>query len=338
MRELDSFKQDEKEKRINLAVEGRKIKNTLYYNFSGQNLQEIFRYFPRDLKAEKVVLLPDLCPGKAPLPTGCAVEVNRDKQPNWRKFAISDIGCGIRVEKSKLNWLEFEENLKLWDEVMKKIKENKGKLGDLGSGNHFLDAAVDNEERIYFVIHTGSRSESSRVDKLTDKPRAFDKVYSETVLWAKNNREAIADILEKIYGKLELILDKSHNSYEIKEKQIVIRKGAVKLEPNELTIIPSTMNGDMVLVRGKNAISEVLSSMAHGTGRIKSRGESKKDAYQYNFKNLREQIYIPEEISDDSILTENPSCYRQLDSCLALIKNLVKEEKRLIPVAYIGQI
>jgi hypothetical protein len=327
------------DKYLEKPIEAREIRGTRYYNFSGRQLEEILNWFPHDFHAEKIVLLPDLCPGKSPLPTGCAAEVDPQKQPNWRKFAISDVGCGIRLLKTELKWDDFESNLALWDKALLSIKENKGKLGDLGSGNHFLDAAADRDENIYFVIHTGSRDESEKASELVDKPSEFDKAYTEITNWARSNREAVSGVLEKIYGKLSLILDKPHNSYEITGNgTVIIRKGAVKLRPGELTVIPSTMDDDMVLAKGTGKISEVLDSMSHGTGRVKSRSESKEDARSYDFAGLRKRIYIPQQIPNSSILTENPSCYRKLDDCLALIKGLVEEEKRLSPVAYIGQI
>ena len=39
----------------------------------------------------------------------------------------------------------------------------------------------------------------------------------------------------------------------------------------------------------------------------------------------------------DNIKTEAPFCYRDLDSCLALIDNLINIEKRFSVFAYIGQ-
>ena len=51
------------------------------------------------LKAEEIIFFPDACPGKSPLPTGTVVKT---KQDDWRKFAVSDCGCGMLLAKSKL--------------------------------------------------------------------------------------------------------------------------------------------------------------------------------------------------------------------------------------------
>lgn len=323
------------------AIDPEVIRGTTYYNFSGRPLQEILHWFPSSLKAEKIVLLPDLCPGRSPLPTGCCVEINQGIQPDWRSFAVSDVGCGMQVLKSVLNWEDFEGNLVLWDDLLVHLKKNKGNLGDLGSGNHFLDAAVDLDDprgRVYFIIHTGSRDESAKATNLIDKPRQFDSTYSSITSWARNNRDTIADILQRVYGKIELVLDKTHNFYKQECRKAIVYKGAVELKPGEMTIIPSSMEGDMVMVTGTAQISKVNNAMSHGTGRLKSRGESKEDADEYDLTALRKRGYIPTAISDASIRTENPSCYRSLDNCLQLLENLVEVQKRLTPIAYIGQL
>src|SRR5256885_12352742 len=95
------------------------------------------RGIPHDLTAEKVVFLPDACPGKSPLPTGTAV---RTHQRDWRRFAVSDCGCGMRLVKSGVGAGDVTQDR--WDELADRLRSNKGSLGDLGGGNHFLDALL----------------------------------------------------------------------------------------------------------------------------------------------------------------------------------------------------
>jgi hypothetical protein len=42
-------------------------------------------------------------------------------------------------------------------------------------------------------------------------------------------------------------------------------------------------------------------------------------------------------IANDNIKTDAPFCYRDLDSCLALIDGLITIEKRFRVFAYLGQ-
>ncbi len=303
-------------------------------NYSAEPLSRLYSWLPVDLRADKVVFFPDACPGKSALPTGTVVFT---RQENWRKFAVSDCGCGMQLLKSQVKRECFKtEN---WDNIYSDLKNNKGKLGDLGSGNHFLDAleAYD-DDYLYFLIHTGSREESKIVDHLIDKPYSFDNKYISVCDWAKDNRSAVADLVGKYFGDLELIVDRDHNNFELKGDGVIIRKGAVRVMPGELTVIPSHLDGDVVLVRATENVADVLYSLNHGTGRIMSRSDAKQLAGDFDYERLRQKIYIPEIIRNASIKTEAPFCYRNLDECLEMVKNLIVIEKRFTPFAYLGQI
>jgi RNA-splicing ligase RtcB len=303
-------------------------------NFSAEPTNKLYGWLPRDLQAEKVIFFPDACPGKSPLPTGTVVFT---KQPDWRKFAVSDCGCGMLLAKSEIKRTDFKKGN--WDKIYHDLKANKGKLGDLGSGNHFLDAleAFD-DDYIYFLIHTGSRNESKIVDHLIDKPTEFDKVFLDVCNWAEDNRQTISDIVSKYFGKLEKIVDRNHNNFELTDNGVIIRKGAIRINPNELAVLPSNLDGDVVLVKSTSKVLDTFNSLNHGTGRVMSRSEAKLHSDNYDYHGLRERIYIPEMIKDVSIKTEAPFCYRDLDACLTLIDDLILIEKRFSPFAYLGQI
>ena len=96
----------------------------------------------------------------------------------------------------------------------------------LGSGNHFLDAIVSYEDnKVFFLIHTGSRSESNLVDHLIDKPREFDRTFESVCQWASDNRKAVLAIVEKHFGRANIQIDKNHNHFEIIDDYVIIRKG-----------------------------------------------------------------------------------------------------------------
>ena len=133
-------------------------------NLSSEPIGKLHSWIPHGLEADRIVFLPDACPGKSPLPTGTAVLT---RQPDWRRFAVSDCGCGMRLLSSSVPPRDLDRGA--WDELAKRLRANKGGLGDLGGGNHFLDAlAPYHEGPLHFLIHTGSRSESGHVDALID--------------------------------------------------------------------------------------------------------------------------------------------------------------------------
>ena len=93
------------------------------------------------------------------------------------------------------------------------------------------------------------------------------------------------------------------------------------------------MIGDVVTIRGKEKVKSVYNSMCHGTGRTMSRSAAKVQSSSYDYDTLRNKIYIPEVIKNESIKTDAPYCYRDLDDCLLLIDDLVEVENRFKPIA-----
>lgn len=304
-------------------------------NLSAEPIGKLHSWLPRELKAEKIVFLPDACPGKSPLPTGTAVLT---RQPDWRRFAVSDCGCGMRLLRSTIPASKLDQQR--WDELANRLRANKGGLGDLGGGNHFLDALAPYEgDDLHFLIHTGSRNESGHVDELIDQPAEFDQEFDRVVAWAASNRAAIHSAIEAVFGPLDQILDLPHNTFEpLAEGGAIIRKGSVYLQPNDLSVIPSHMSGDVVLVRATDRVSEILHSLSHGTGRKMSRGDCKPLADNFDFAALRRSVLLPTGLSDASLRTEGPYAYRDLDECLAFIDGYVEVVMRFSVIGYMGHL
>ena len=303
-------------------------------NLSAEPEGVLRSWLPHTLRAKRVVFLPDACPGRSPLPTGTAVLTDQD---DWRSFAVSDCGCGMRLLRSSLPSNDLTQEL--WDDISNRVRQNKGGLGDLGGGNHFLDALLPyGSDRLHFLIHTGSRRESGLVDDLVSKPALFDAEFRRVVDWAESNRSEIQSALEGVVGHLTLILDLPHNTFEKTEEGTIIRKGSVNLDAGGLTIIPSHMSGDAVLVRATDQIKDALSSMSHGTGRTMSRSDAKGAATAYDFDALRKAVLLPSFLSDASLTTEGPFAYRDLDACMELISGLVEEVERFSVIAYAGHL
>jgi RNA-splicing ligase RtcB len=227
-----------------------------------------------------------------------------------------------------------------WNELADRLRANKGRLGDLGGGNHFLDALAPYDDGpLHFLIHTGSRSESGHVDALTESPSEFDREFQRVVQWATDNRAKIHQDIDTVFGETELVLDLPHNTYELlPDGGAVIRKGSVHLRPGELSVIPSHMSGDVVMVRATAKVECILCSMSHGTGRKMSRGDCKPLADTYDFAALRRSILLPSGVEDASLRTEGPYAYRGLEECLALVKGYVEQVTRFGGLAYMGHL
>jgi len=292
-------------------------------------------WLPHDLEAEHVVLLPDACPGKAPLPTGTAV---RTRQSDWRRFALSDCGCGMRLLRADAKAEKL--TLDAWSDVARTLEKNKRGLGDLGGGNHFVDALSSHKDgRLYLLIHTGSRSESGLVDDLVGQPHAFDREFARIVDWAARNRASVQRLIESVLGSFDLVLDLPHNTYEkLPDGGAIIRKGSVRVQPGDLNIIPAHIQDDVALVRATAAVEDILCSLSHGTGRAMPTSEAKKLAAIYDFDALRDDVMIPKQISDASLRGEGPYAYRDLESCLQHLHGYVEVKERFDVIGYIGHL
>ena len=303
-------------------------------NLSAEPEGVLRSWLPHTLQAETIAFFPDACPGKSPLPTGTAVI---SKQKDWRALAVSDCGCGMRLLKSDLTSDDLSQEM--WDNIAYGIRANKGALGDLGGGNHFLDALLPyDEDSLYFLIHTGSRQESGLVDQYIDSPAQFDREFERIVNWASENRAEVQRTVESVIGATELILDMPHNTFEQLDEGVLIRKGSVKVSPGDLAVLPSHMSGDVLLIEATERIGEVLNSMSHGTGRLMSRSDAKKVAVDFDFRELRGNLMMPSFLDDSSLTTEGPFAYRDLDDCMSLISDYVKETRRFSVVAYAGHL
>jgi RNA-splicing ligase RtcB len=244
----------------------------------------------------------------------------------------------MRLVRSRL--FSDELSAAAWHGLANALRKNKGFLGDLGGGNHFVDALAPYEgSHLHLLIHTGSRLESGLVDGYVDHATAFDQEFSRIVSWAEENRATIQAVAEAELGPLELILDLPHNTFEpLAEGGAIVRKGAVHVKPGDLNIIPSHMAGDVALVKATGQVAESLESLSHGTGRAMSRGDCKPLAVTYDFNTLRKRVMIPSGIQNSSLRTEGPFAYRDLDACLELMTGYVELVERFAVVAYMGHL
>jgi RNA-splicing ligase RtcB len=230
--------------------------------------------------------------------------------------------------------------LDLWNKVAESIRASRGALGDLGGGNDFLDALIPYEDGpLFFLIHTGSRNESGHVDSLIELPDKFDREFNRVVRWATDNRAAIHDKVKAVFGEIEMVLDLPHNTYEeLADGAVIIRKGSVRMLPDEVSVLPSHMSGDVVLVRATEKIKTILNSMSHETGRAMSRSDCKPYADSFDFAALRKSILLPSGVEDSSLRTDGPFAYRDLDECLSLIDGYVEVVRRFAVVGYMGHL
>lgn len=231
-------------------------------------------------------------------------------------------------------------------------------LGSLGGGNHFIELCLDEEQRVWVMLHSGSRGignvfgryfiEAARKDmrrhqvNLPDRDLAyfsegsdlFDD-YVEAVDWAQDyallNRsmmmklvlDALAPHLPpfKIDGEA---INCHHNYVAVEhhfgERLFITRKGAISAQEGQLGIIPGSMGAKSYIVRGKGN-PDSFCSCSHGAGRRMSRTEAKR---RFNRFDLARQTEGVECRKDGGVIDEIPAAYKDIDVVMANQTDLVE--------------
>lgn len=234
-----------------------------------------------------------------------------------------------------------------------------GQLGTLGTGNHFIEICLDEADRVWVMLHSGSRGQGNAIGTyfielaqkemrrwfinlpdrdlayLSEGSQHFDD-YVEAVGWAqdyaRSNREIMmlrtldalgAELGRPVIGTLEAI--NCHHNYVSQEQHFgrklwVTRKGAVRAGEGELGIIPGSMGARSYLVRGKGN-PESFCSCSHGAGRTLSRTEAKK---RYT---VADQVAATEGVEcrkDAGVIDEIPMAYKDIDAVMAAQSDLVE--------------
>lgn len=231
-------------------------------------------------------------------------------------------------------------------------------MGSLGTGNHFIEICLDEEDYVWIMLHSGSRGIGNRIGSyfielakqdmrkwfvnlpdydLAYMPEGTDnfKDYLEAVEWAqkfaRSNREvmmratidAIRSVIDKPFYS-EMMAVNCHHNYVSREKHfgdniLVTRKGAVSARLNELGIIPGSMGARSYIVRGKGN-RESFYSCSHGAGRAMSRAEAKRRF------TLKDHILATEGVEcrkDKEVIDETPLAYKDIDAVMAAQHDLV---------------
>ncbi|HET7597528.1 MAG TPA: RtcB family protein, partial [Burkholderiales bacterium] len=223
-------------------------------------------------------------------------------------------------------------------------------LGTLGGGNHFIEVCLDEAQRVWVMLHSGSRGignaigtyfiglarrDMERVQQhlpdrdlayFSEGARHFDD-YVEAVHWAQNyaarNREAMMDIvlaaLRRHLPAFEVTREavNCHHNYVDRERHYgrevwVTRKGAIRAREGDLGIIPGSMGVRSYIVRGKG-VAESFESSAHGAGRRMSRAAATKT---YTPADLAAQTAGVLCRKDKGVIDEIPAAYKDIDAVM----------------------
>jgi tRNA-splicing ligase RtcB (3'-phosphate/5'-hydroxy nucleic acid ligase) len=231
-------------------------------------------------------------------------------------------------------------------------------LGTLGGGNHFIEVCLDEEDRVWVMLHSGSRGAGNRIGThfihlarremqrhsihLPDRDLAYLREGSElfddyvhAVDWAqeyaRTSRELmLAAVLAALarhappFRPAERAIDCHHN-YVARERHfgadvLVTRKGAVRARRGDLGIIPGSMGARSFIVRGLGN-PDSFESCSHGAGRVMSRGEARR---RFTLEDHRRATSEVECRKDVAVIDETPAAYKPIDAVMRAQQDLVE--------------
>ena len=232
-------------------------------------------------------------------------------------------------------------------------------LGTLGTGNHFIEVCLDEADRVWFMLHSGSRGVGNAIGSLfielaqddmrqhianlPDRDLAYFEEgsrhfedYVEAVGWAQEfARRNRAVMMQNVIAAARHVIAKSfsadieavncHHNYVQKETHfgaeiLVTRKGAVSAQKGELGIIPGSMGAQSYIVRGLGN-KDAFCSCSHGAGRVMSRNEAKRRF------TLEDQISATAHVEcrkDAGVIDEIPLAYKNIDAVMHAQRSLVE--------------
>lgn len=236
-------------------------------------------------------------------------------------------------------------------------------LGSIGTGNHFCEVCLDEEDKVWVMLHSGSRGPGNKIgqyfielakedmrihhinlpDKdlsyLSEGTKHFDD-YIEALSWAQEyayeNRQAMMDM---VLGVLRTHLKpfttdehaiNCHHNYASKEHHFgenvwITRKGAVRAREGDLGIIPGSMGTGSFIVKGLGN-ADSFCSCSHGAGRVMSRAQAKREITMDQHAAAMKGI---EARLDADIIDESPAAYKDIGKVMESQSDLVEIKHRL---------
>jgi tRNA-splicing ligase RtcB (3'-phosphate/5'-hydroxy nucleic acid ligase) len=277
----------------------------------------------------------------------------------WRGAIERTIPVGFNEHRDPV---ERPQDKAFWDEfhhLTPAVKDLLGKarkqIGTLGGGNHFVELCLDTEERVWMMLHSGSRNigkslaeiHIQRARKLLHNQDLPDRDlavflagtkemedYRRDLFWAQRyamkNRETMLELYGSVLRQFRPDVQFAdavlcHHNYVAEETHfgeevLVTRKGAIRAGKGDLGIIPGSMGTRSYVVRGLGN-PQSFESASHGAGRRMSRGEAKR---RFSVKDLLEQTKGVECRKDSGVLDEIPSAYKPIEQVMENQKDLVE--------------
>lgn len=240
------------------------------------------------------------------------------------------------------------------------LRDGRFQMGTLGRGNHFVEFQADQDDRLWLVIHSGSRamgqlitqhhlqqatldkaSRLSYLDTLTENGVAYLNDQEWARRYAAANRLAMLKLIEDVLSREfaiatnhKTLIHRDHN-HVASERHFdrtvyVHRKGAQVASAGERSIVPGSMGTESYLVEGRG-VAEAMNSFSHGAGRRMSRAAARKVVSPSSFLRQVDEVWFDTR-KTDRLLDESPEAYKDIVKVMRAQRELVKIVDRHRPV------
>jgi len=262
----------------------------------------------------------------------------------------SSISFGIgRKNETRVEHALFDDE-EAWKKSDMEFYRDKavGQLGTVGSGNHYVDIMVDDQDGLVWIgVHFGSRglghTSATKYIKLAggkdgihvaptildDTSELGQRYIAAMELaghYAYAGREWVVERVRQITGGRVTHSVHNHHNYSWREEHAgkklwVVRKGATPAFPGQQGFVGGSMGDDAVIVEGVESpeSKETLYSTIHGAGRKFGRKEAKR---RFTKPEMNEWLKRRQVTLIGADLDESPQAYRRLSRVLEHTKGI----------------
>jgi tRNA-splicing ligase RtcB len=247
--------------------------------------------------------------------------------------------------------LAFRGELALSSPALARLAERDGalQLGTLGSGNHFVELQADDEDRLWLMVHSGSRGlgPAIRAHHSRGQPglvglaadaeegRAYLQDVAYAIAWAEDNRDRIVAaataILGDVLGAHATEVIRCHHNHVRREQGLwVHRKGAIPAAEGEPGVIPGSMGTASYHTAGRGH-PDALASSSHGAGRSRSRTAARRAIGVRTLERELRGVFWDHRMAD-ALRDEAPSAYKDIGQVMRAQHELTRIVRKLCPV------
>lgn len=282
-------------------------------------------------------------------------------------FRTLSFGIG-RKNKEKIDHALFYDDPAWKIKAASKLKDlARSQLGTIGSGNHYVDLFVDEEDKVWVGIHFGSRGlghhlathyikagggrDGMNVDPvLLDAKSSLGQEYLACMKlagrYAYAGRDWVCARVAKLLGAC--ITEEIHNNHNFawRERHFgedlwVIRKGATPAFAGQKSFIGGSMGDISVIVEGlaSKESEKSLNSTIHGAGRVMSRTAAagrfrkrRRQGGQISRRMMMDWIQSKGVTLRGAGTDESPHCYKRLPEVLEYHKDNTRVLHTLNPI------